>query len=286
MTWSCVWFRPDLGSSSNAFFGDGQAGFQARLTGLPVYEDEGRHLLHVGLSGGWRNGTVVSVNLAPFHTLQLQARPEMRDQVPGGGTLNGNSNRMVDTGLIATDTDWLMGFELLYIRGPLSLQGEYGWNWIDNAVGILPSAVSTALVPLTPHQNYVFTGGYVQVAYTLTGEHRAYDKRGGALAREYLGKQGPYNRAWVCRDADGNWMWNTGAWEIAARYSRVDLNDGVGLNRIQGGIMDGVSVALNWYLNNNLTVNFDWVYDNRYDLPMGVLPGHTNGFGSRVQFQF
>ena len=29
----------------------------------------------------------------------------------------------------------------------------------------------------------MFNGGYIQVAYTLTGENRAYDKRLGTLAR-------------------------------------------------------------------------------------------------------
>ena len=67
------------------------------------------------------------------------------------------------------------------------------------------------------------------------------------------------------RDEDGDLIWGRGAWEIAARYSYVDLNSGSGADRIQGGIMDGVTVGLNWYLNTNLTVNFDWVYDNRYD---------------------
>ena len=66
----------------------------------------------------------------------------------------------------------------------------------------------------------------------------------------------------------------------------VNLNDGTGPNSIQGGVMDGLSLGLNWYMNTNLSVNFDWSYDNRYDLPAGSAPGHTNGFGSRVQFQF
>ena len=66
----------------------------------------------------------------------------------------------------------------------------------------------------------------------------------------------------------------------------MNLNDGSGLNRIQGGVMDGVTLGLNWYLNNNLNVMFDWVYDNRYDLPAGTVPGYTSGFGARVQFQF
>ena len=82
-------------------------------------------------------------------------------------------------------------------------------------------------------------------------------------------------------------------WEIAARYSYVDLNSGTGSTRIQGGIMDGISLGLNWYLNTNLNIMFDWAYDNRYDLPTGTtagaastIPGYTSGFGTRVQFQF
>ena len=81
-------------------------------------------------------------------------------------------------------------------------------------------------------------------------------------------------------------MLGPGAWEIAARYSYVNLNSGFGANRIQGGIMDGVTLGLNWYLNTNLNVMFDWAYDNRYDLPDGTVPGYTSGFGARVQFQF
>ena len=223
-------------------------------------------------------------------TIQLSARPELRDDVPGGsgagGGLNGDNTRMVDTGAIATDRDWLMGLEALYIRGPLSFQAEYGWNWIDSATGIVSGATFTKLA--TP-QNYMFNGGYVQLAYTVTGENRGYDKRFGSLSRAYFGNQGPYNNAWVVRDENGNWSYNTGAWELAARYSYLNLNSGFGKDAIQGGIMSGVSLGVNWYLNPNMTVNFEWVYDNRYDLPgapTSTVPGYTSGFGTRAQFQF
>jgi len=132
----------------------------------------------------------------------------------------------------------------------------------------------------------VFSGGYVQLAYTLTGENRAYDKRIGTLAREYFGKQGPFKPAWFVRDENGRLNWGIGAWEIAARYTYVDLNDGTGANRIAGGVQDGLQIALNWYLNTNTTVMFDWVYDKRTDLPSGSIPGNTTGYGVRVQFQF
>ena len=55
-TYSAAVFRPDDGNSGD-FFGTGQWGMQGRMTCLPFYEDEGRHMLHLGISGGWRSGT-------------------------------------------------------------------------------------------------------------------------------------------------------------------------------------------------------------------------------------
>jgi phosphate-selective porin OprO and OprP len=287
VTWQAAGFRTDPGPSTGAFFGDGQWGLQGRMTALPLYEDEGKHLLHLGMSGGWRTGTKLNT-ASPYTTDQLQARQEMRDDVPAGGFTNADNNRMLNTGVIAADADYLLGLETLYIRGPLSFQAEYGWNFVDHAYGVNPSGStgSTLNPAFATAQNYTFSGGYMQVAYTLTGETRAYDRRLGTLAREYFGKRGPYDRFWITRDADGNICSSWGAWEVACRYSYVDLNDGTGLYRIQGGEMQGVTVALNWYLNNNLNLMFDWVHDRRYDLPAGCNSGVVNGFGTEVQFQF
>ena len=46
-------------------------------------------------------------------------------------------HRMINTGTLACDNEYLMGLEMLYIRGPFSFQAEYGWNWLNNASGIL-----------------------------------------------------------------------------------------------------------------------------------------------------
>ena len=113
----------------------------------------------------------------------------------------------------------------------------------------------------------MFNGGYVQVAYTLTGENRAYDKKIRLPSRYYFGTPGPYERAYLVRDENGGFCWGRGAWEVAARYTYTDLNSGVGNTAVQGGIMDGFGIALNWYANTNLTVNTEWVWDNRYAQP-------------------
>jgi phosphate-selective porin OprO/OprP len=302
-TYTFTAFRVDNAQASGAFFGDGQWGAQGRLTWLPIYESDGRDWLHLGISGGWRNG-VNNIANSPFRTFQLRARPELRDDdpagqggtpaaaVPGGAQTipNANSNRMVDTGAIAAHDQYLLGLEGCWVRGPFSVQGEYGWTWVDRAFGIAPTG-RTLNPAIVPESDYTFNGGYVQLAYTLTGENRAYDRARGTLARPYFNR-GPYTPAWLVRDENGDLNWGWGAWELAGRFSYIDLNDGSGLNRIQGGIMEGFTVALNWYLNTNLTCMFDWVYDHRDDVPSavgripGTIPGWTSGFGMRVQLSF
>jgi phosphate-selective porin OprO/OprP len=290
-TWSTVLFRPDQGASSGAFFGDGQWGAQGRLTALPIYEIDGRHLMHLGISGGWRSGTnnINGTANSNLKTFQLRARPELRDDDPAGSPSgaqvlpNANSNRMIDTGPMVALNDFLLGTEFLYILGPFSVQAEYGWNFPNDVQGFLNG---TTFQPLKNPQSYTFQGGYLQLAYTLTGENRSYDKRLGRLDSYYFGRRGPFSNWWFVRDEDGCLNWSLGAWELAARYSFTDLNDGGGLSRIQGGAMNGLTVGLNWYLNDNMKFQFDYVYNQRYDVPTGTIPGSTRGFGMRMQFMY
>ena len=283
-------FRPDQGASSGAFFGTGQWGWQGRLTGLPLYEEEGRKLLHLGISYGYRNG-MNTLATSPFRLMQLRARPEMRDDVPDASPAgaqavpNSNSNRLIDTGTLAGASEYLLGLEVLQIWGPFSAQFEYGWNFINGVVGANPAGLRFNPA-IQPGQDYMFNGGYVQLAYTLTGENRAYDRKLGTLARYYYGPRGPLTNAWLVRDENGRLNSGIGAWEIAARYTYVNLNDGIGLNRIAGGRLDGFTLALNWYFNRNMNLMIDWGSDRRSLVSPGTFPGYTNAFGTELQIQF
>jgi phosphate-selective porin OprO/OprP len=293
-------FRPDNANSGD-FFGTGQWGAQFRITGLPIYEDEGRHLLHLGISGGWRNGInsangagsadYVSMSASPDLNADNAANsPSVGTNVSGGTAQylpEAGSPTMIKTGNIYCNQEFLLGTELLYVRGPLSLQAEYGWNFCNNAQ-LATTGTGSALKGSGPIENYVFNGGYLQAAYTLTGENRAYDKKTGTLSRYYLGGQGPYENAFIVRDEDGGLCTGHGALELACRYSYVDLNSGFGTNAnhtyVNGGIENGVSLALNWYLNSNVTLMTDWVNDYRYDYSKTA--GSVTGMGTELQISF
>lgn len=152
----------------------------------------------------------------------------------------------VDTGGIGADSENRYGIETALVYGPLSVQGEYMVAKVDALSGSDPE----------------FSGYYAYVSYFLTGEHRAYKKSAGAFSRvkpkANFGKGG------------------FGAWELALRYSALDLND----ETITGGELEDITFGVNWYLNPNVRVMGNYV---RADLD-GV--GDANIFQTRFQIDF
>jgi phosphate-selective porin OprO/OprP len=71
-------------------------------------------------------------------------------------------------------------------------------------------------------------GAYVQAGWFLTGESRSFS--GGTFGRT---------------KPKANYGAGKGAWEVALRYSTVDLGDA----GVAGGEQSDVTAALNWYLN-------------------------------------
>ena len=125
------------------------------------------------------------------------------------------------------ETAIIYGLEAAAASGPFSIQGEYIVADVENDGG----------------QDPTYNGAYGQVAYTLTGESRAYKTSKGAF--------GGIKPARPLDPSKGDW----GALELAARYSHLDLNDS-GLN---GGQMDNVTLGANWYLNNNVRLMGNYI---------------------------
>ncbi len=104
-------------------------------------------------------------------------------------------------------------FELSGQNGPLVMGIEY-----------LQASIHRDFAP-----NLFFDGWHAQVSYVLTGESRIYKVKTGTYGQ--IIPKCPY-----------------GAFEVAARYSMVNLND----EDIHGGKENNVTLALNWIVNENL----------------------------------
>ena len=67
-----------------------------------------------------------------------------------------------------------------------------------------------------------------------------------------------------------------GAWEVGARYSHLDLTD----RNVNGGVLNDVTWAVNWYLNDYSRVMFNAIRGERQDFsPVWI-------FQTRLQLVF
>lgn len=131
---------------------------------------------------------------------------------------------IVDTGIIdAVSEFYKVGAEIATVQGPFSAQAEYITTSVSRDMG----------------SDLDFNGWYAQAGYFLTGESRQYKngKFGGIKPEVNVGEGG------------------IGAWEMALRYSTVDLNDA----DIDGGEADAMTVGLNWYPTPTLRFSANYV---------------------------
>jgi phosphate-selective porin OprO/OprP len=136
-----------------------------------------------------------------------------------------DDTRLVDTGWTSNATTYVTaGLEAALVYGPLSLQGEY--------IGV---DVNTDVIG-----SVCLDGFYVYASWFLTGESRPYDASSGEFVRltpaRPLGEGG------------------TGAWEVALRYSELDMQEA------RGGEERNVTAGLNWYVNKRVRFMFNYVH--------------------------
>lgn len=132
---------------------------------------------------------------------------------------------LIDTGHIEdVNNIKMVGLEANALYGPFTVGGEYTHMWLDRKDG---------------SDNLEFDGWYGEASWTLTGESRKYKK--GKFY--HMDPKKPFSLA------NGG----LGAWELAARYAEVDLTD-----YSKGGQMSNITVALNWYVNNNIRFMADY----------------------------
>ncbi len=135
------------------------------------------------------------------------------------------NHRLVDTGTMNNVdhvTQW--GLEAATVQGPFSAQGEYISVAVDRGNGM---------------SDPDFYGWYGYASWFLTGESRPY--KNGVFSRvkpkSVVGKGGH------------------GAWELAGRLSKIDLED----SGVQGGEETDATLGVNWYATPSIRFMLNYV---------------------------
>lgn len=219
-----------------------QYGAVARVAGQIVSGKD--YSLHIGGDAEWLIQPPHNL-IANTQTLTLSDRPELRI----------DPTTLVSTGALAgVSGAQVYSAEVAGTYGPLFFQGEYFWYNVDrNAFAPLPSLK--------------FQGGYAEAAYVLTGESRLYNASSAAYGG--VVPANPFSLT------GGGW----GAWEIAGRFSTIDLNDQLATaNGVAGGRQTIYTLALNWYVNRNVRLMFDYLHG---DIGKQVSPTNFGDAGSK-----
>ena len=225
--------------------GDGQYAVTGRVAGLPVWEPDDKLFWHIGGAMSHRdpvNGQV-----------QVRIRNEVRNApFP-------LLNLVANTGAINATSQTLYNLETAAVYGPLTLQAEYTANLIHGASSGTGPNVGTL----------AYQGFYAEAMVFLTGESRTWDP-----------KIGVFKRVTPLRNLSFT-EHGTGALELAARYTYLDLND----KGINGGRLNDVTIGLNWYLNPNTKIqfNYDYLYKDGVN---SVAKGAVHSLGSRLAVDF
>jgi len=125
------------------------------------------------------------------------------------------NQRLVDVTVPGANSHQKYGLEAALVMGPFSLQGEYIRVDVDTSTDTDPS----------------FSGYYAYASWFLTGESRPF-------------ADGKFSR-----------VKTDGAWELAVRFSSLDLND----SGFAGGEQDDVTLGLNYYHSPNLRFMVNYV---------------------------
>jgi len=154
----------------------------------------------------------------------------------------------IDTGKFPATSAFALGPELYYRAGNVLIGTEFYWQRVHS----------------TENGDLWFRGGEASISWLTTGETRAYNPAGN-----YFKEIVP-----AITVIQGG----PGAWGVLLKYSFATLNDGP----IQGGVFWRITPMLNWYLTDNIRLEFayGWGVLDRF----GVR-GTTQFFQSRIQLR-
>ncbi|MBZ0090026.1 MAG: OprO/OprP family phosphate-selective porin [Thermoanaerobaculia bacterium] len=218
---------------------DQELGLVGRFTFAPILEKD--RVLHLGLAATHMKPDVGEITTD-------SEDEDILDRVDAARVLKLDSRaethvlraKFLSTGDMKYVESWdQIGGELAAVYGPVSFQAEYQRTDVNR--------IST---PVADYRDHSFDGYYAFVSWMVTGEHRPYSVSEGEFGRII-----PKRKA--------------GAFELALRYSTLDLNDITTVDPITGGAAENITLGANWYINANhkIMLNVTQVDHDEYAKP-------------------
>jgi phosphate-selective porin OprO and OprP len=236
------------GVNRNGGGGDTSWEANVRLTGLPWMESKTK-FWHVGASGSYININNNYLGSGKYNNGGVIFANGIGTNVDRTSMLNTGNLTMGDKGKKGSYQAQHLtrfGAETALVYGPFSAQGEY-----------IQTNVSGS-----GYNDESLSGFYGYMTYFLTGESRAYKAKTAAWDR-------------VKPNHNFDMKGGLGAWEVAAGYDSIDLNDGV----IHGGRVSTAKFGINWYPNSHVRVMANYLHalDINTGTAANVQGGANNG---------
>ncbi|MDZ4692901.1 OprO/OprP family phosphate-selective porin [Terricaulis sp.] len=235
-----------VNSAETSFANNEELNVSGRFTFAPIFETspEGTQLLHFGVSARQRNA-------GGTQAFTYEARP-----------LNGRGGRPLSVSGVGDggESDTTYGVELAGQYGPFGLTAEY----------IVLNGET-----LTNGEEFEYSGYYVDLSWSLTGESRSYRGNQGSFGaivpRRPLGTDGGY-----------------GHLALAGRYDYIDMTDaGIGLATDTLGEQTAYAIGLDWIPVDHVRFKLNYAHSEiDYANPGDGADGEATIISLRSQFDF
>ena len=240
---------------------DEQQALVGRVSGV-AYRDADTNIVLSGSITHVLRGAESAAGPGSPRLLTLSAAPEL--------TVDATGTKLVSTGALdaGTATEW---------------GAETGGNW--KSLYAQAGYFGYRIDPRTAARNLAFHGWYAQASWVLTGERRRYNKSTAAFASPKPEKNATLENGGM------------GAWELAARYSDLDLDDRAGIagaaapaGGVRGGEQKIWTIGLNWYPDSVFKFMFDYQHVDVSRLgnatPFANVGQQFNALSARAQISF
>jgi phosphate-selective porin OprO/OprP len=159
------------------------------------------------------------------------------------------SPEFLETDVLQSDDAYTYQAEASLRTGPFWLHGEYIRAELEDAL----------------YNDPTMSGYHLTASWLLSGEVRPYNRRVGIFGGVPISRSVNQN----------GW----GAWELATRFSHLDLSEVPDVNGGMSGEMDIWSAGINWWASPYMNINFNYRY---ITLDRYGVEGSSQGVVTRV----